>query len=281
MARAAKPTSPEERPDPNDREYVQSLERGIKVLRAFDARNPRLTLSEVAVIAGLNRATARRLLLTLIRMSLVATNGKVFWLRPSILDLGFRYLSGLPWWHISQPIIEELAKEVQEPCSISVLDGQDIVYVARAVINRIVSTDINIGSRFPAFCTAAGRAILSQIPPDDLEAYLADVVMKPFTDQTVTNPSKLRELIIASRQKGYAVSDGELEVALFGIAVPIFDKLGRPVAALSVSTHVTRHSPTQITKRILPRLREGARKITEHLQLQEFQPGGSISLPAA
>src|SRR5579871_1166715 len=106
-------TSP---PDGDDREYVQSLERGIKVLQAFDAKYPRLTLSEVAATADLNRATARRLLLTLVRLQLVNTNGKLFWLQPRILDLGFRYLSSLPWWHVAQPVIESLSKEIQEPC---------------------------------------------------------------------------------------------------------------------------------------------------------------------
>lgn len=279
MVRATTSSRPGKQPDPNEREYVQSLERGIAVLRAFDERKTRLTLSEVAVIAGLNRATARRLLLTLIRLKLVATNGKVFWLQPRVLDLGFRYLSGLPWWQMAQPVIESLSSEIQEPCSISVFDGQDIVYVARAVINRIVSTNITIGSRFPAFCTAAGRAILSRLPENELDQYLADMEPRQFTDKTVTDPVKLRELIIASRKKGYAVSDQELEISLFGIAVPIFDRSGRPAAALSASVQLVRNTPAQVVKRTLPLLLESARKITEHLQLSEFQPSGSVSLP--
>jgi IclR family pca regulon transcriptional regulator len=267
------------RTSPDDREYVQSLERGVKVLLAFDADRPRLTLSEVAAIAKLNRATARRLLLTLLRLQFVATDGKLFWLRPRVLDFGFRYLSGLPWWQSAQPVIEKLSKDIQEPCSISVFDGNDVVYVARAVINRVVSTNIRIGSRFPAFCTAAGRAMLSRLPDAEIDAFLAEAEVKKFTDRTVTDLSKLREIILASRRKGYAVSDQELEIGLFGIAVPIIDNSGRPVAAITASLHSTRTSTTSIAKRVLPLLLECAEEISGRLQLQEFQPTGSMRPP--
>jgi IclR family pca regulon transcriptional regulator len=268
-------------PEGDDREYVQSLERGIRVLQAFDAKYPRLTLSEVAATADLNRATARRLLLTLVRLQLVNTNGKLFWLQPRILDLGFRYLSSLPWWHVAQPVIESLSKEIQEPVSISVFDGNDVTYVARAVINRIVSTNINIGSRFPAFCTAAGRAMLAYLPDNELDKFLSEIEMKKFTERTITDPVKLRELIVAARRKGYATSDQELELSLFGIAVPIIDSSGRAAAAVTVSVHALRQSPAQILKRVLPLLVETAQKITQHLQFQEFQPSGLMVPPGS
>lgn len=249
------------------REHIQSLERGLKVLLSFGAERPRMTLSEVAVAAELNRATARRLLLTLTRLRLVNTNGKLFWLAPSVLDLGVRYLSGLPWWHTAQPVIEALSKQIQEPCSISVLDGSDVVYVARATVNRLVATNIIVGSRYPAFCTAAGRAILSRLPDTDVEAFFAQHSTQKYTKHTVTEASKLREIIIASRRQGYAVSNQELEIGLCGIAVPIVHRTGVPAAALTASLQLIGAPPLKTIKRVLPLLLRSAHEIEERMQM--------------
>lgn len=265
----------------DNREYVQSLERGIAVLRAFDAENARMTLSEVAALTGLTRATARRFLLTLTRLQLVASDGKTFWLLPGVLDLGYRYLSGLPWWRSAQPIIEEVAGRLQEMCTVSVLDGTDIVYVARAAVNRILSANISIGSRFPAFCTAMGRAMLSSLPPEELDAFLGEAALTAFTDRTVTDRDKLRALILAAGRQNYAISDGELEPGLRGLAVPILDGSGRAVAALGISVHSAAESQEELLGRGLPTLEAGARRIMESLKGQHFHPNGAAGPTSA
>lgn len=260
----------------NDREYVQSLERGLNVLRSFDSQNARMSLSEVAVRTGLSRATARRFLLTLSRLNLVASDGKYFWLLPGVLDLGYRYLSGLPWWNDAQPIIEDISRQIHESCSISVLDDTDIVYVSRAAVNRILSTSISIGSRFPAFCTAMGRAILSGLPDDDLDRVLARVQLTAFTDRTITDPATLRKVLIDGRKKGYAISDGELELNLRGLAVPIFDVGGHAVASVGISVHSGIETQEQLLVRGLDILRQGATRITQSIQAKQFHPVGLV-----
>jgi IclR family pca regulon transcriptional regulator len=260
----------------DDREYVQSLERGLSVLQSFSAQHARMTLSEVAARTDLTRATARRFLITLARLNLVGSDGKYFWLLPGILDLGYRYLSGLPWWQHAQPIIEDISSRMQEPCSISVIDGESIVYVARAAVNRILSSSISIGSRFPAFVTAMGRAILAQRPDDEIVRFLASIEPQRFTDKTVLDRDKLLEVMQTCRRKGYAISDGELEPNLRGLAVPIFDASGRAVAALGISVHSGTESQASLLKRGLPMLIEASQRITRGVQNQEFQPSGSM-----
>lgn len=254
----------------DDREYVQSLERGLNVLQAFGAQNSRMTLSEVAELTGLTRATARRFLITLSRLDFVGSDGKYFWLLPHVLDLGYRYLSGLPWWQDAQPIIEDISRGLHESCSISVMDGKSIVYVSRVSVNRIISSTISIGSRFPAVATAMGRAILSGWPDADIDAFLAKLELEKFTDKTVTDLPALRETIMVARRKGYALSDGELETTLRGLAVPIFNSAGRSVAALGISVHTGGESAASLIKRGLPALLDGSQRISLSVQNQYF-----------
>lgn len=251
--------------DHQDREYVQSLERGLNVIRAFDAEHRSMTLSQVAARAKLTRASARRFLLTLVALDLVATDGRNFWLLPRVLDLGFRYLSTLPWWQTAQPVIEDISGQLQEACSISILDGSEIVYVCRASVNRILSANISIGSRFPAFCTAMGRALLASMPDEEIERFLAGADLVKYTPSTIIDKKKLKSIIIESRRKKHAVSNGELESSLRGLAVPIADHAGRVFASLGVSAHEAVESEDEFLKRCLPVLFEGARRIAHSI----------------
>jgi len=249
-------------------DFVQSLERGLAVIRAFDETRPELTLSDVARATGLTRAAARRFLLTLIDLGYVRTDGRLFALRPRILELGYAYLSSLSLPEVAQPHMEELVAKVHESCSVSVLDGTDVVYIARVPTRRIMTVAISVGTRFPAFATSMGRVLLAAQPNDRIEAYLASGVIQQFTDFTVTDADKLRAVLAKARTQGYCLVDQELEKGLRSIAVPIHDADGTVIAAMNVSLHVSGGTAEEIRRDILPQLRATAAEIEQDLRGQ-------------
>lgn len=260
MDRVAQRSEPARSPD-----FVQSLERGLCVIRAFGAGAPALTLSEVAKATGLTRAAARRFLHTLVELGYVGSDGRLFTLRPRVLELGYAYLSGLDLPAVAQPHLETLAEQVHESCSVSVLDGTDIVYVARVPTRRIMTVAINVGTRFPAYATSMGRVLLAGRPDDWLEDYLRTVRMEAITPHTLTDPAALRRVLIRVRQQGFCLVDQELEVGLRSVAVPLHDPDGAVVAALNVSAHVSRGNAESIRRELLPSLRKTADLIEEDL----------------
>mgnify|MGYP006278984285 CR=1 FL=1 len=235
-------------------EFVQSLERGLAVIRAFSAERPRLTLSDVARETGMTRAAARRFLITLESLGYVSTDGKLFTLRPSVLQLGYAYLSSLSMTQIAQDHLERLAGDLHESCSGAVLDGDDIVYVARAFTNRIMTIGLSVGARLPAYCTSMGRVLLAGIDAADLDAYLRHVDMPRRTAQTITEPDALREEIERVRAQGWCLLDQELEEGVRSIAVPLHDATGKVVAAINTSAHTTRVPLAQLHEEFLPML---------------------------
>src|SRR5215467_4750439 len=176
-------------------DFVQSLDRGLAVIRAFGPDRERLSLSEVARATGLTRAATRRFLLTLVQLGYMRNDGREFSLRPRVLELGYAYLSGLALPEIAAPHLEELVAKVRESSSVSVLDGDHIVYVARVPTKRIMTVAISVGTRFPAYATSMGRVLLAALPPDALEQYLAEAVLEPLTANTVTDAGRLREIL--------------------------------------------------------------------------------------
>lgn len=246
-------------------DYVQSLERGLAVIKAFGPERSRLTLTEVAQATGLARAVARRFLLTLAELGYVRTDGREFSLRPRVLELGYAYLSGLTLTEIAQPFVEELVARVHESSSISVLDGRDVVYVVRVPTTRIMTVAISIGTRFPAYCTSMGRVLLAGRPEEELDRYLAEVELVPRTTRTVTDPDELRRLLADVRRQGYALVKQELEDGLASIAVPIHDRSGAVVAAMNVSANAMRVDPDTLARDVLPHLRDAASQIDEAL----------------
>jgi len=221
-------------------EFVQSLERGLSVIRAFGPDRSRLTLTEVAHETGLTRAAARRFLLTLVELGYVRNDGREFSLRPKVLELGYAYLSGLSLPEVAQPRMEELVASVHESSSISVLDGTEIVYVVRVPTRRIMTVAISVGTRFPAYCTSMGRVLLAALDEDSLSRYLSLVPLRARTERTVTNPAALRKILAEVHQAGYAVVDQELEDGLVSLAAPIRDATGTVVAALNLSANAPR-----------------------------------------
>jgi IclR family pca regulon transcriptional regulator len=245
-------------------EFVQSLERGLAVIRAFDGEHPDLTLSDVARATGLTRATARRFLLTLVDLGYVRTDGRLFGLRPRVLELGFSYLSGLGLPEVALPHMEVLVGRVRESSSLCVLDGDEIAYVARVPTRRIMTVAITVGTRFPAYATSMGRVLLAGLPSAEREKRLDRIELRKFTAKTETRPEELLAMLDWIAAQGYALVDEELELGLRSIAVPVRIE-ERVVAAVNVSTHAARHSTEAASRELLPPLRETAHAIENDL----------------
>ncbi|MGE4427466.1 MAG: IclR family transcriptional regulator C-terminal domain-containing protein [Solirubrobacteraceae bacterium] len=262
--------------DPPDRnpEFVQSLERGLAVIRAFDGGGDGLSLSEVARRCDLTRAAARRFLLTLVDLGYVAQDGRAFTLRPRVLELGVAYLSGLGFLDLARPHLERLSAEVGESASISVLDGDDVVYVARVPTRRIMSVTIAIGTRFPAHATSMGRVLLAALPDDEVGRRLAALPAAAFTDRTQVDADALQATIAEAARTGHAVVDQELEEGLRSVAVPIRDAGGTVIAAMNVSTHAARTTLADLRGMILPRAHATADAIHDDLARVGLTGGG-------
>jgi IclR family transcriptional regulator, pca regulon regulatory protein len=245
--------------------FVQSLERGLAVIRAFGAEDPELTLSDVARRTGLTRAAARRFLLTLTDLGYVRTDGKQFALTPRVLDLGYAFLSSLTLPEVAEPHLERLAAELRESSSVSVLDGDEIVYVARVPTSRIMRVSINVGTRFPAYATSMGRVLLAALEEPELTAYLDRAVIEPLTARAIDNAEDLAQELARVREQGWALVDQELEEGLRSIAAPIHGADGRTIAAANVSAHASRVSADDIRQTLLPPLLEAARRIEADL----------------
>ncbi|QDQ99340.1 IclR family transcriptional regulator C-terminal domain-containing protein [Tomitella fengzijianii] len=252
------------RTPPPDR--VQSLARGLAVIRCFDADSPSRTLSDVARATGLTRATARRFLLTLTDLGYVRSDAGTFSLTPLVLELGYSYLSGLRLPDLAQPHLRDLAERVGESTSVSVLDSADVVYVAREQVSRIMAVSITIGTRFPAHVTSMGRVLLAGLPPAELDAVIAAASFERLTDTTVAGADQLRRVLDRVRNDGYCVVDQELEPGLRSIAAPVRSADGTVAAAVNVSTPAGRYDVSELTGRILPLLTATAAAIEADLR---------------
>jgi IclR family pca regulon transcriptional regulator len=247
-------------------EFVQSLDRGLAVIRAFSAESPELTLSDVARATGLNRASARRFLLTLVDLGYVRTDGRRFALRPKILELGYAYLSSLSLPEVAMPHLERLVETVHESSSVSVLDGDEVVYIARVPTRRIMRIAIAVGTRFPAYATSMGRVLLAGQTEEWLDGYLAHAALKTITPHTIADPKRLRSELRRIRRDGYALVDQELEEGLRSIAAPVRDADGRVAAAVNLSTHASRATVDGMREKLLPPLLATASAIEEDLR---------------
>ena len=248
--------------------YVQSFARGLSVIRAFSAEASAQTLTEVARRCGLTRAGARRILLTLETLGYVRTEGRLFSLTPKILDLGFAYLSSQPLWQFAEPVMQVLASDLKESCSAAVLEGQDIVYVLRVPARKIMSVNLGVGSRLPAWCTSMGRVLLAGLPDVQLDQHLAQVKWQPYTQRTAMNLDEVRTRILQAREQGWCLVNQELEDGLVSLAAPIVDRQGRTIAALNIGAQVNRTPPEALLANALPRLLDSARSISRLLQIK-------------
>lgn len=247
-------------------DFVQSLARGLTVIRAFDAEHPRLTLSEVARRTGLTRAAARRFLHTLVAIGYVALDGRHFSLRPRVLELGYAYLSSLGLPDMVRPHLEALSLRIGESSSASVLDGESIVYIARVSSRRVMSVDLGVGARLPAYATSMGRVMIAALPPGERSQHVG--ALESLTAHTITEEAELHRELDAVAEQGWALVDEELEEGLRSLAVGIRDPRGEVVAAINVSAPARQGSPEQLREALLPELRHTATEIEAELRLR-------------
>ncbi|HEX3506581.1 MAG TPA: IclR family transcriptional regulator C-terminal domain-containing protein [Xanthobacteraceae bacterium] len=246
-------------------DFVESLDRGLRLLQAFGERPAPMSLSEIAKVADLPRATARRILFTLQHGGFVSSDGKQFALTPHVLTLAGSYLRSNQLVSVLQPVLDRISTEAQEISSLAVLDGDDVVFIARAAPTRIFTGGVDIGYRLPAFCTAVGRAMLGRFNDADLKARLAAMRREALTPETVTDPKRLLAAIAADRARGYSLVDREAEPHFRSIAVPVQRYDNTVVAAINIGAHVDRISTEEMVKRFLSLLREGAATVKSRL----------------
>ena len=244
---------------------MQSIERGCAVIKSFSRRADALTVTDVAERIGLSRATSRRFLLTFKELGYVSAEDGFFRLTPRVLDLGFTFLSTLRLPDVAQSTMEEIVTTVHESCSITVLDGMDIVYVARVPSKRIMAISLAVGARLPAYPTSMGRVLLAGLDAASLDRYLSQVILKPLTARTVTSKPQLRRILDEVRKQRWAIIDQEVEVGVRSVAAPIRDHSGRTTAAINISSHASRVSMKELRARYLPIVLQAADRLSNLL----------------
>lgn len=248
------------------RDFVNSLARGISVLRAFDADHCEMTLSEVAERTGMTRAGARRFLLTLNELGYVSKHERLFRLTPKVLDLGYAYMASTPISELSQPYLNRVTEQTGESCSLAVLDGREVVYICRSAAKRLLMYGIHIGTRLPWYCTSMGRMLVADMEKEVLQQYINEEKLIKRTKFTQMDKSALFNEILLANKQGYTILDQELEEGLRSIAVPITGSNGRIVAAVNISTNVATVPKEKLLKEFLPILKAAAKNIQDSLR---------------
>ena len=241
-------------------DFIESLARGLEVITAFEPGREALSLSDVAAATGLARPTARRILLTLVELGYVRTDGSRYALTPRVLELGAAYVGSLGLWDVARPHLQELSAKTRESCSIAQLDGSDIVYVARVAVPKIVGLSVQIGTRFPALQTSLGKVLLAELAADELDRVLVEPTRSGLTP--LWNPTE-KERAAELRQvraRGWAITDQQLAPGIRSVAAPIHDG-ERVVAAVNVNTHAAETTVEELTEHHLPLLLRAAGEI--------------------
>ena len=256
------------------RDFAQTLARGLEVLQAFTVERPQATTTQIAEIAGISRAAARRILLTLRELGYVEEVAAHYWrLTPKVLRLGFAFFSSQSIWSVIAGDVRALAQEVNEPCAVAVLDGADILYVIRDSTRRIISTHVSPGERLPAYAASLGKVLLAALPEPELQRYFEIATLARRTKKTITSKRALRRALTQACLNDYAIADEEMEDGLISIAVPIHDSSGNVIAAINLSTHTSRMSLDQLVSEMLPRLRRTAERIDVTVSTLESSGG--------
>jgi IclR family pca regulon transcriptional regulator len=244
--------------DQSNPDFVLSLARGLQVIEAFQGQRGGAGVSDIAARTGLSRAAVRRLLITLETLGYAERSGATFQLTSRILRLAFSFVTSNSLAGMALPILEQLSARIHESCSVSVLEGDQIVYVARAAAKRVMAVDLGIGSRLPAYCTSMGRVLLAALDGADLDRCLAAANFTPMTPRTVVSPEQLRAVLDYVRHEGYAIVDEELELGLRSIAVPVISRSGKVLAAMNSGVSASRMTVEQMKHSLLPALRDHA-----------------------
>jgi IclR family pca regulon transcriptional regulator len=246
-------------------DFVLSLARGLKAIEAFDGQTGGQSASDISRKTGLSRAAVRRLLITLKLLGYAEHEGRTYRLKPRVMRLGSSYLSSNSLPSLAQPILEHVTELVHESSSVGVLEDDQIVYIARATVKRVMSVGLSVGSRLPAFCTSMGRVLLSGLPEQELSDYLQRVELTPLTPKTIMDKSILADVIRQVRMEQFAMIDEELELGHRSIAVPVKNRKGHTVAGMNIGLHAARFSVSEMTHRLLPVLRENAQMLGQLL----------------
>jgi IclR family pca regulon transcriptional regulator len=261
-------------PTSSRRETMGGLAKGLEVIRAFTREHPALTLSQVAAAAGLTPATARRCLHTLEELGYVMRRDRSFLLRPKVLELGAAYLESMNIEAVTGNLLEDLARQTGDSAALAVLDGAELVYVARASVRTLMRLEAHVGSRLPAYPTSMGRVLLAGLSPERLKSYLATAKFEALTEHTVIDPKQLARLVEECSRRGYAAVEDELAYGVVALAVPVFDSAGRVVAALNSSSHSRKTSKAKLVRERLAMLQDVSRQLSRELARL---PGLSLS----
>jgi IclR family transcriptional regulator, pca regulon regulatory protein len=246
---------------PDSESFVRSFARGLQIIEAMGSSTSRQTLGEIADAVALPRTAVRRFLMTLGELGFVVTDERRYWLTPRVLRLGLSYLGSLPYWGVAQGTLEELCAQVRQSCALSVLDGEDIVYVLRQHTKRILPMSPSLGSRLPAHAVSMGRVHLAGLDEAGLATYLATATLRKLTAKTVVDVAKLRTQIVRARDQGWAWVAGELDESIAGLAVPVRDPDGATVASINVSLVNGEFTQAEALDAFLPRLRIAASRL--------------------
>jgi len=246
-------------------DFVLSLARGLQVIEAFHEKAEGLSVTKASERTKLSRAAVRRLLITLESLGYAERRGSTFVLTSRVLRLGFSFVTSNSMAVLAVPLLEQLSAGIHESCSVSVLDGGQIVYLARAAAKRVMTIDLGVGSRLPAYCTSMGRVLLAALPAEELPRHLGRAKLKALTPKTIVDRGQLVKVLHQVRAQGYALVDQELELGLRSIAVPVTSRLGRVVAAMNSGVSAARVSRAELVERILPELTHHARLLGQLL----------------
>ncbi len=245
-----------------DPSFMTSLARGLAVVKAFSDQRRAMTIAQISHKTGIPRAAVRRCLYTLKQLGYADSEANNFFLKPKILTLGYSYLSSTPLTVSAQPCLNQLSRTLNESCSLAVLEDNEVLYISRSQTSRVLSVALNAGSRLPAYCTSLGRVLLAGLSEPALDQYLAKAKLVAYTDRTVVNEARLREIIAETRQRGYTIVEEELEIGLRSIAVPVRGASGATMAALNIGAQATRVSRAQLEQTFLPALLTAASELS-------------------
>ncbi|MDD0974457.1 pca regulon transcriptional regulator PcaR [Pseudomonas fontis] len=249
-----------------DPDFMTSLARGLAVVQAFQERKRHLTIAQISHRTEIPRAAVRRCLHTLIKLGYATTDGRTYSLLPKVLTLGHAYLSSTPLAVSAQPYLDRMSDQLHEACNMATLEGDDILYIARsATVQRLISVDLSVGGRLPAYCTSMGRILLAALDDATLHEYLEHADLQAKTSRTVHDPKALLEILQQVREQGWCVVDQELEQGLRSIAVPVYDASGQVLAALNVSTHAGRVGRSELEQKFLPIMLAASRDLSTQL----------------
>ena len=249
--------------DPN---FMTSLARGLAVINAFQERKRHLTIAQISHRTEIPRAAVRRCLYTLMKLGYATTDGRTYSLLPKVLTLGHAYLSSTPLAVSAQPYLDRISEQLHEACNLATLEGEQVLYIARSAIpQRLISVDLSVGSRLPAYCTSMGRILLAALDDDSLHDYLNHADLQAKTSRTLHTPEALWECLQQVRQQGWCLVDQELEQGLRSLAVPVYDSSGHVLAAMNVSTHAGRVPAHELEQRFLPIMLNASRELSSQL----------------